>query len=288
MQTGPSTNKNDYFIDTESGAEMARLMEQDRLITREMGGLFSEQTNADIANFNRILDIGCGPGGWVLEVAYTYPDKEVVGFDISRTMIEYARAQAHVQHLDNASFEIMDASQLLNFPDESFDLVNARTIGFFPQTAWAQLMQECMRITAPGGMIRLTESEWVFSNSAAVDELCLILARSVKLRGGFSPSGRILGIVPMLGGFLRDMGCTHVQQKSHVIDLSYGNDAHTSMFQNCRVIFKLMQPFVIGLGITTQEEMDRLYDQMQVEMLSESFRAVMFLLTVWGVKPENI
>lgn len=287
MQTGPSA-KNDYFIDTESGAEMARLMEQDRLITKAMGGLFSELTDAEISKFHRILDIGCGPGGWVLEVAYAHPDKEVVGFDISRTMIEYARAQAQVQHLDNASFQVMDAAQPLKFPDESFDLVNARTIGFFPQAAWTQLMQECMRITAPGGMIRLTESEWIFSNSAAVEQLTLMLARSVKMKGGFSPSGRLVGIVPMLGGFLRDMGCTHVQQKSHVIDLSYGTDAHMALFQNARVMFKLMQPFVIGMGITTQEEVDQLYDQMQVEMLSENFRAVMFLLTVWGTKPEKV
>ena len=34
---------NVYISDPESGAEMARLIDQDRLITNGMGGLFSER-----------------------------------------------------------------------------------------------------------------------------------------------------------------------------------------------------------------------------------------------------
>src|SRR5437588_5676239 len=97
--------ENAYFNDPESGAEMARLTDQDRLLTKGMGGLFPERS--DLSSIQRILDIGCGPGGWTLDVAYTYPDKEVVGIDISQTMINYARARARVQGLDNASFRVM-------------------------------------------------------------------------------------------------------------------------------------------------------------------------------------
>src|SRR5689334_109931 len=72
-----SQDDNSYFIDHESAAEMARLLDQDRLYTEAMGGFFSERS--DLSMIQRILDIGCGPGGWVQEVAYAYPEKEVVG-----------------------------------------------------------------------------------------------------------------------------------------------------------------------------------------------------------------
>src|SRR5437667_9447465 len=121
----PSKSNNMYFSDTESGAEMARLIDQDHLITQGMGGLLSERNN-DFSGIRRILDIGCGPGGWALEVAFAYPETEVVGIDASRTMIDYAQAQARAQQLDNACFQEMDATQPLEFADNSFDIVNAR------------------------------------------------------------------------------------------------------------------------------------------------------------------
>src|SRR5947209_5536321 len=124
----PPHRNNAYFNDPESGAEMIRLIDQDRLITKGMGGLFAEQS--DLSGINRVLDVGCGPGGWVLEMAFAYPQIEVVGFDVSEAMINYARTRAQVQHLNNAHFHVMDARQPLNFSDNSFDLVNARFVAF--------------------------------------------------------------------------------------------------------------------------------------------------------------
>ena len=98
--------ENVYFSDPESGGEMTRLLSQDRLITKGMGGLFSERS--DLSGIRRILDAACGPGGWALEVASTYPEIEVVGFDVSQAMIDYARVQAQARGLENADFRVMD------------------------------------------------------------------------------------------------------------------------------------------------------------------------------------
>src|SRR5437764_8840112 len=115
MPTNQPENESTYVIEAENAAEMARLMIQDRLLTKVMRGLFSKRSD-DLANIRDILDIACGPGGWVLDVAHAYPKKRVVGIDISRLMIEYARAQAKVQWLENASFRVMDVLKPLDFP----------------------------------------------------------------------------------------------------------------------------------------------------------------------------
>src|SRR6266852_7513435 len=131
MSTSPefAESQNTYVIDAESAAEMARLLDQDKLITEAMDGLFSERH--DLSGIYDVLDIAYGPGGWAHEVAHSYPEMEVTGIDISKRMIEYARAHARVRKLDNAHFRVMDALKPLGFPDESFDLVNARTIFAF-------------------------------------------------------------------------------------------------------------------------------------------------------------
>lgn len=286
MPSPKPQDENTYFIDPESGAEAARLMHQDRLITRYMGGIFPERL--DLSNAHDVLDIGCGPGGWALDVAHARPQMHVVGIDISHTMVEYARAQASVQWLDNASFQVIDATKPLAFPANSFDFVNARFIfAFMPTGAWQGLTQECMRITRPGGIIRLTEFDvYGVTNSPACEKFTAWGSRAFKVAGqSFSPDGRGVGMTPLLGRFLRDAGCINIEQAAHVIDFSAGAEAYEAMRQNSMVVFKLMQPFLLKTRVATQEELDRVYEQMLVEMLSDDFCGVWFYLSVWGQKP---
>lgn len=281
----PSGSDAVYFNDPESAAEMARLLAQDRLITAGMGGLFSERF--DLAGINRLLDVACGPGGWALQVALRYPEIGVVGVDISRMMIDYANAQARQQGLDNASFRVMDIQQALDFPAASFDLVNARFINFLPAPAWPRLMQEFGRITRSGGVIRLTESEWwYYSSSPALETLNSLLIRALKQQAdSFSQSGRFTGVLPMLGRFLREAGCVNVSYMPHVIDYSFGSQAHEGFRHDAAAVFKLFQPFLVRTGVATQAEVDQLYEQMQADLQQEDFRGLMFPLTAWGDKP---
>ncbi len=119
-------NPSQYFVeDRSSNPEMIRLMIQDYAVTSGMGGPLAEQP--DPASLHRVLDIGCGPGGWLLETAFRYPHMELTGIDISWRMIEYARAEAQARKLsDRVEFLVMDALRPLDFPDDSFDLVNMR------------------------------------------------------------------------------------------------------------------------------------------------------------------
>lgn len=274
-----------YFHDPESAAEMARLLEQDRLITTGMGGLFSER--ADLTGIGRLLDVACGPGGWALQIARSYPGIEVVGIDISRTMIDYATAQARQQGLNNASFRVMDIRQALAFPAASFDLVNARFLNFLPASAWLPLMQEFGRITRAGGVIRLTESEWwYYSSSPALETLNSLLIRALKQQGdSFSQSGRFTGVLPMLGSFLHQAGCVTVNYRPHVIDYSFGSPASEGLRRDAAAVFQLFQPFLVRTGVATQAEVDQLYQQMRAEMQREDFRGLLFPLTAWGQKP---
>jgi tRNA G46 methylase TrmB len=86
------SSENTYVFDPESSEEMARLINQDRLLTRAMGGVFPGVSASDISNLHQVLDLGCGPGGWVLDVAFEYPQIEAAGIDISRMMVDYANA----------------------------------------------------------------------------------------------------------------------------------------------------------------------------------------------------
>src|SRR6266436_4756999 len=104
--TNPSENLTTYFINPEEAAETSRLLMQDRVVTKEMGGVFP--AGLDLSPIHLVLDLACGPGGWASEVARNYSHMDVEGVDISEKMMRYAQAQARTQGLANASFQVMD------------------------------------------------------------------------------------------------------------------------------------------------------------------------------------
>lgn len=286
MTAEPSKSENTYVFDTESDAEMGRLLEQDLLITRTMGGLFPEQF--DSSNVRRVLDIACGPGGWALEVAFEHPDMEVIGIDISHSMIEYANMRAQTQGLDDkAYFREMDVTQRLDFSDNTFDFVNARFLfSFMRKVAWPMLLAECMRIVRPGGVIRLTEPECGFANTASFEKYFGLFNQALSKSGqSFSPNGQNIGITPMLKRLLRDAGCQNMQRRAYAVDFSAGEEAHQTIYQDILVGSALVQPFIIKADITTLEAIKVLSEQAMEEMRSEEFCALWFLLSVWGQKP---
>lgn len=139
-------SENTYIIDTESAAEMARLIDQSRCMNEAMRDLIPQ--SVDLADVHTVLDVACGPGGWALEVARLYPHIQVIGIDISQIMIKSAEQRARIQVLDNASFQVMDARIPLAFPDGAFDLVNARFMAaFLMRDQWSGVVKECARLT---------------------------------------------------------------------------------------------------------------------------------------------
>ncbi len=281
-----SVSENTYVIDAESATEMVRLSHQDRIMTQSMQGLFPEHLK--VSDLHDVLDIACGPGGWTLDVARTYPKMNVIGIDISQTMVQYARATARVQLLKNVTFQVMDVTNPLEFPDDSFDLVNARLIvGFLLKKAWPRFLQECRRITRPGGMICLTEAEVPVTTSLAVEQFAAWSTRAAFLAGlSFSPDGRQLGITPILGSLLREAGYSNIQKRPSIIDFSADAEAHEAMYQNYMVAFKLLQPFFVKMGLLSDEEFELMYQRALLEMKEENFGALWYLLTTWGTKPR--
>src|SRR5579859_7606535 len=173
MAISDENGENTYIIDTESAAEMARLIDQSRSMNEAMGSLLPE--NIDLSGVHSILDVACGPGEWVQEVAALHPRIKFVGIDISTLMIKYAEQRARLQKLANASFQIMDARTPLAFANGAFDLVNARFMAaFLPRNEWPRVIQEFARLTRAGGTIVLTETD-IFAqdstNSPAIEEL---------------------------------------------------------------------------------------------------------------------
>ncbi len=279
-------NPSQYFVEDRSNdAEMIRQMIQDRTITEGMGGPLAEQP--DPASLHRVLDVGCGPGGWLLETARLYPHMELVGIDISWRMIEYARAEAQARRLtDGVEFLVMDALRPLDFPDASFDLVNMRFgTSFLLVKDWPRLLHELLRVTRPGGIIRITEYGSSQNNSPALTRLNEMFLCALH-RAGHIPTSDAAAMTPFLTQILSESGCQNVQIRAYVLEYLAGTVGGENFYQNMMYAFQTTLPFMQKMGCAT-EDYDAIYQQALIEMQQKKFRAQWNLLTTWGSKPHN-
>jgi len=287
MPDDTSSTANTYIIDIESAAETARLIEQDKLFTRAMGGLLPEQPADRLATMSCLLDLACGPGGWATNVAYEYPELDVMGVDINPTMTHYASAVALSQGVKNASFEVMDIKKPLAFGTNTFDFVNARLmVGFMDRAAWSSVIVECLRILKPGGILRLTELEGVTSSSVALQHLTGYLYQVLSQQGRtFSVDGRSFGLVHMLGRLMQNAGFSQVERRAFTLDASSRSDLYYSTRKDYEVAYTLLKPYLIQTGIVDEATFDAEYNTTFLDMMSDDFTSVTFGFTTLSVKP---
>ncbi len=278
----PST----YWVqDRSNEEELTRLQLQDQMLTADMGGVLSEQP--DPAIFRRVLDVGCGTGGWLIEAAKTYPSMTLlVGVDVSGKMVEYARAQAEAQQLsDRVQFRAMDALLMLEFPADTFDLVNQRfSASYLRAWDWPKLLQEYQRISRPGGVIRVTEFDTISESSSPAHKRLLNLMLEALYRAGHFFTPNYDGVTSQLVRLLRQSGLQNVQMRAHALQYRAGTVEGELFCEDTRHLFRTVEPF-LRKWTRVPEDYSNIYQQMLNEMQQPDFVATFPLLTAWGRMP---
>ncbi|MBA2679717.1 MAG: class I SAM-dependent methyltransferase [Ktedonobacteraceae bacterium] len=278
----PST----YFVqDRSSKVERERVTIQDQMITHGMGGVLPEQPDPTL--FQRMLDVGCGTGSWLIEAATTYPTmKTLVGIDISTRMVEYARTFAEQQHVsDRVEFRVMDALRTIEFPAGSFDLVNQRMGWSYLRTwDWSNLLQEYRRVTRHEGIIRITESDaFRDTSSPALNQLCAI-ARDAFFRAGHLFIEGHEGVTSKLADLLHQQGLQNVQTRKVKIKYYAGSAAMESGKEDMRLLFRTMLPF-LQKWTRVPKDYDQIYQQAVKDMNQPDYAADWEMVTAWGTNP---
>jgi SAM-dependent methyltransferase len=281
----PSSSQSTYFFDQESSAEFVRLLNQDRFITRAMGG--AQAGWPEIPEEATILDVACGPGGWVLDVAYALPDAAVCGVDISSVMIEYANARARSQGIPNASFGVMDITHPLDFASGSFDLIHARFLtAVLKREAWVPFIAECTRLLRPGGFLQLVEgNDAGRSLSPALEQLNGLGMQALWQAGyGFSHDGRTFGMFPGLLRLLKQASYQDLHLSTTILDHCANSEGWADFFHNQEFLLHEIKPLLLTTGLITEEEFDLLFQQAIIEMHQDDFAAVGQIMSLWGRK----
>jgi ubiquinone/menaquinone biosynthesis C-methylase UbiE len=256
------------------------------MLTTGMGGVLPEQSDPPI--FQRVLDVGCGTGGWLIEATRTYPSLSLlVGVDVNGQMIEYARAQAVAQQVsDRVQFSTMDALRMLEFPADFFDLVNQRFGASYLRTwDWPKLLHEFQRVTRPGGMIRITEADFIVdSTSPALMRLYQIVFDAFYHAGHYFTS-KSDGVISELPRLMHQYGLQNVQTRVCTLEHRAGTPEGQLFSEDMKLVFRTMAPF-LRKWTRVPDDYEALYQQMLGDIQQPDFVATWVVLTAWGNKPR--
>jgi ubiquinone/menaquinone biosynthesis C-methylase UbiE len=268
--------------DRSNEEELIRVSIQDRMLTSGMGGVLPEQP--DPTSLQRVLDVGCGAGEWLIEVAKTYPTIGLlVGVDLSSRMVRYALSKAEAQQVSGrVHFQTMDALQMLEFPTDFFDLVNLRLgLSFLRTWDWPKLLHEFQRVTRPGGVVRITESDQVVTSSPAQMRYIELLGNAFH-QAGYTYT-REITIASELARLLRQYGLQEVQTRSHTMEYRVGSVEWQAFYDDTRHAMRTIVPFMRKWA-QVPDDYEALCQQALSEMQQPDFVATWTLLTAWGTK----
>jgi SAM-dependent methyltransferase len=205
------------------------------------------------------------------------------GIDISKRMVDYARSQAAAQGVsERVKFAVMDALRTLDFPNNSFDLVNLRFgISFLRKWDWPQLLSELQRVTRPEGVVRITDMHIIHpNNSPALIQLQgMILCAFDRAGHLFSPE--TTGLTAHLVPLLTQHGVQQIQAKDFALEYLAGTPQGQAYYEDAKHAFRTFRPFINKWGCDSQNY-DAIYQQALTEMQQSNFHITFRLLTVWG------
>ena len=277
----PST----YFVqDRDNVEEMTRLQLQDHMLTASMGGVLPEQSDSTI--FQRVLDVGCGTGGWLIEAAKTYPSMSLlVGVDVSNKMVGYARAQAQAEGVsDRVEFHVMDALRMIEFPTGFFDLVNQRlAVSFLRTWDWPKLLSEYRRVSRAGAVMRITESDIFHANTPAFTHLSDLFLRALA-QAGHLATPQMDATISVLPDLLSRHGIQQVHSRLYELTYRAGTPEGEQFAEDARHAFRTLVPF-LRKWVRVPEQYEDLYRQMLDELKHPDFEGRWTFLTAWGINP---
>jgi SAM-dependent methyltransferase len=166
----------------------------------------------------RVLDVGCGPLGWLRVLAERVPDGVVVGTDVDPEMLAVARAAVdeaghdHVRLIEDDLFHSA-------LPAGMFDLVHAR-FQLCPLGRVHEQLAAYRRLLKPGGILILEDPD---TRSWTYEPYAPATARLIgRIRQAFTAARGDLDMGRRLPALMREHGLAP-SVRTHVVGLEPGH-----------------------------------------------------------------
>jgi len=157
------------------------------------------------ASVRRLLDVGCGSGTWLTDVAALFPHATLTGLDSDAEQIARATASRHPR----CQFLQGDVLAGLPFAEGTFEYTHMRCmILAIPASSWPFVLGELVRVTAAAGWIELFDGGQECVRVGPQMQQMVTWGEQVLIQRGFD-----VRVVGHLSTMLRQAGAEHVREQ---------------------------------------------------------------------------
>ncbi|KAJ3744450.1 hypothetical protein DFH05DRAFT_1190394 [Lentinula detonsa] len=111
----------------------------------------------------RVLDLGCGSGLWVLEAANQWQESIIVGLDVMDIQPKLSALDLNKDLARRIKWVHTNLLDGLPFSDDCFDFVRISRLGLgVPEDEWQFVLEEVSRVMKPGAALEILEEDLIF------------------------------------------------------------------------------------------------------------------------------
>ncbi|RIA88681.1 S-adenosyl-L-methionine-dependent methyltransferase [Glomus cerebriforme] len=254
----PGNSNNDQLIFVMDEKQVDRLQIQHHLFRAIWGENFNSPIKEQLkAGGFHVLEVGCGPGTWICDMATDFPTSIFVGVDIVSTY--------PTQKPTNITFSNANLLTGLPFSDNTFDFVRMSSmVSCFTEVEWRTIvMDELLRVLKPGGYLELEEGDAEsYNRSPSFDRLVRSLSTQFVSRN-MDPimSSKFREIMEATGSL------TNIENKEITIPIgSWGGKLGTIMSEIVIRLFDEVRGKLIPAMNIRPREYDRILESFRHEM----------------------
>ncbi|CAB5182404.1 uncharacterized protein OCT59_020360 [Rhizophagus irregularis] len=237
--------------------EIDRLQMQHYLLRYIWQSNFSAPVKEILRCGAKVLDVGCGPATWTLEMASDYPRSHFIGIDIAPIF------PSEIKPI-NTEFQIQNVTHRLPFDDNSFDYIHMRLmLAVLKEEEWKSVvLPELFRILKPGGYIESHEFDFRIVNQGP----CMKILVEGFIQ--FCKTKNMNPIVcPLIPGYLQENGFVDIDTLKN--SGHYGSSAGRFgklALEDFILVFDALKTPISSILEINNEEYQNLLDKLQEEV----------------------
>ncbi|KAF7729512.1 hypothetical protein EC973_004186 [Apophysomyces ossiformis] len=225
---------------------------------------------------SRVLDIACGSGTWVLEMATEFPDAQIHGIDLHPLFPTTIKPP-------NAVFTCGNILERLPYPDLYFDYIHMQLVYFcFSEADWATIIKSIKRVLKPGGYVEFREAEPLMRNPGPITQ-----AFQEPLPAGMKALYNVdVFWCRHLCEYLKNLGemsDIHHQVVSIGVGMCWTGEIADMVNHTIEMTFHLHKPKFMAIHHISSEEFNRKVKQILLE--AGKYRSYYNYYMSWARKP---
>ncbi|KAI7851535.1 S-adenosyl-L-methionine-dependent methyltransferase [Circinella umbellata] len=267
---------NAAYILPDDELENDRLNMQHYAIKLAFDGNYDAPVEEQLKQGITVLDGGCGPGPWTVDMAKAYPNSKFHGVDISDTFSNEIKPS-------NTEFQVHNITTPLPFPDDTFGFIHQRLLLMGLRKAeWQIVIENYLKVLQPGGWFEFTESTPELLNGGPNLTMLMGFMRDIANMKGIDPD-----VHKILGSYFKEAGADNVRSRQLMAPVNHTNESGALLWKDYKIMFTSMKPFVskVHPDLANEEAYAKFVEETGEEC--KNYKTHFIFTRCYGQKPVN-